>query len=219
MPNSPEPRRYGPIAEQVLRKGVRSPKILRALTRVARNRFVPPAQRERCAEDRALPIGLNQTISQPFIVAVMSLELRLTGRERVLEIGTGSGYQTAILAELAAEIFTIERHALLSLRARSILDRTARVPIHYKIGDGSLGWPEQAPFARILVTAATPGFPEELFHQLDEGGILVAPIGDDHDQQITVVRKVEGRAASRQVLACRFVPLIGAAGFPDESLD
>jgi protein-L-isoaspartate(D-aspartate) O-methyltransferase len=216
MPNRPERRPDATLSEQMRRKGIRDARILRAFDRVNRYRFVPPTERIRGGEDRALPIGLNQTISQPFIVAVMTLELALTGTEKVLEIGTGSGYQTAILSELADEVFTVERHALLSLRARGILDGIGRTNIRYHIGDGSLGWPEHAPFDRILVTAAAPRFPEPLFAQLREGGILVAPLGDEEDQQITVIRKQSGQPVARRVLACRFVPLIGAAGYPDE---
>jgi protein-L-isoaspartate(D-aspartate) O-methyltransferase len=216
MLNLPEPRSLGAIAEQVRRKGIRDPRILRTLTRIDRERFLPPKQRPHYSEDRALPIGLNQTISQPFIVAVMTLELSLTGIEKVLEIGTGSGYQTAVLSDLADQIHTVERHRLLSLRARGVLDGLGIGNVRYRIGDGSLGWPESAPFDRILVTAAIPRFPELLFEQLDEGGILVAPIGDDSEQQITVVRKVNGRPAVRKVLPCRFVRLIGVSGWSQD---
>ena len=161
-----------------------------------------------------MEIGLDQTISQPFIVAVMTLELALTGRERVLEIGTGSGYQSAVLAHLAAEVFTVERFGELSLRARGILDGLSLTNIRYRIGDGTLGWPEEAPFDRIIVTAAAPEMPRSLFDQLAEGGLLVAPIGDDEMQQMTVVRKENGRAKAREVLSCRFVKLIGEEGWP-----
>jgi protein-L-isoaspartate(D-aspartate) O-methyltransferase len=199
--------------EQVRRHGIRDPGVLRALGRVARARFVPPDAREYAAEDRALPIGLGQTISQPFIVAVMTLELALTGTERVLEIGTGSGYQTAILADLAAEVYSVERLRTLSLRARGLLDGIRLTNVHYRIGDGSLGWAEHAPFERILVTAAAPALPAPLFEQLAEGGLLVAPLGDGDDQQITVVRKQNGRGSRRSVLPCRFVKLIGEKGW------
>jgi protein-L-isoaspartate(D-aspartate) O-methyltransferase len=163
-----------------------------------------------------VPIGLDQTISQPFIVAVMTLELALTGTERVLEIGTGSGYQTAVLSELAAEVFTIERHPTLSLRARGILDGLGRTNIRYRIGDGSLGWPDQAPFDRILIAAAAPDLPATLFDQLAEGGLLVVPLGDEEAQDLTVVRKHDGRPVRRAIMPCRFVKLIGAEGWAGE---
>ena len=149
------------------------------------------------------------------MVAAMTLELSLSGREKVLEIGTGSGYQSAVLAYLAAEVFTIERFAELSLRARGILDGLGLTNLHYKIGDGTLGWPEQAPFDRVLVTAAAPAMPRTLFEQLAEGGLLVVPIGNDDLQQLTIIRKTKGKPASRRVMSCRFVKLIGKEGWRD----
>src|SRR5215218_4793515 len=196
MPNpSPNPHDSRPgaaIARQVKKRGIRDPRILDAFARISRARFLPPLERGHAHDDRAVPIGLEQTISQPFIVAVMTRELAMRGDERVLEIGTGSGYQTAVLSELAAEVYTVERLRTLSLRARSILDGMGRTNIRYRIGDGTLGWPEEAPFDRIIVTAGAPGFPQALFDQLREGGILVAPLGDDAGQQLTVVRKQDG---------------------------
>jgi protein-L-isoaspartate(D-aspartate) O-methyltransferase len=158
-------------------------------------------------------IGCDQTISQPFMVAVMTVELALTGTELVLEVGTGSGYQTAILARLACEVYTVERHATLSLRARSILDGLGFENIHYRVGDGTLGWPEAAPFDRALITAAAPHVPRPIFDQLAEGGLLVLPLGDEESQRLTVVRKVKGRQVVREGLVCRFVPLIGREGW------
>ncbi len=204
------------IARQVRDKGIRDRKVLDALTRVPRARFLPPEKRGLAHEDRAVEIGLNQTISQPFMVAVMTRELALTGQERVLEIGTGSGYQAAVLSHLAAEVLTIERLAELSLRARGILDGLGLANLRYRIGDGTLGWPEEAPFDRILVTAGAPEMPPSLFDQLAEGGILVAPLGDDRLQQLTVIRKVKGRPISRSVLSCHFVKLIGKQGHPED---
>jgi protein-L-isoaspartate(D-aspartate) O-methyltransferase len=170
------------IARQVREKGIRDPRVLEALERVPRDRFIPPQTRDLARADQAVEIGLDQTISQPFMVAAMTLELSLAGSERVLEIGTGSGYQTAVLALMAHEVLTIERFSELSLRARGILDGLAFTNIHYRIGDGSLGWPDEAPFDRILVTAAAPRMPRTLFEQLTEGGLMVAPIGDDELQ-------------------------------------
>src|SRR4051794_13025511 len=162
MPNpSRNPRDSRPgaaIARQVQKRGIRDPRILDAFARISRARFLPPLERPHAHDDRAVPIGLEQTISQPFIVAVMTHELALCGSERVLEIGTGSGYQTALLSELAGQVYTVERLATLSLRARSILDGLGRTNIRFKIGDGTLGWPEEAPFDRVIVTAAAPGF-------------------------------------------------------------
>ena len=162
-----------------------------------------------------MPIGLEQTISQPYVVAVMTQELALRGPERVLEIGTGSGYQTAVLSFLAAEVFTIERLTTLSLRARSILDGLCRTNIHYRIGDGTLGWPEEAPFDRILVTAGAPGFPATLFEQLAEKGILIAPLGEEDAQELILIRKVHGFPIQRALMPCRFVKLIGAEGWSE----
>ena len=204
------------IVRQVSEKGIRDPRVLDAMARVPRARFVPPETRGLATEDPAGDIGLDQTISQPFMVAVMTLELALTGTERVLEIGTGSGYQTALLAHLAREVFTVERFTELSLRARGILDGLGLSNLRYRIGDGTLGWPEEAPFDRIIVTAAAPSLPPALFEQLAEGGRIVAPLGDDELQQITVVRKVEGQPMSREVLSCRFVKLIGEEGWSED---
>lgn len=216
MPRPPDSSSTDSIARQMRDKGIRDPRVLAALEHVPRVRFLPPGEREYALDDRALPIECDQTISQPYIVAVMTEELELAGAERVLEVGTGSGYQTAILSELAAEVFTIERHALLSLRARSLLDGLGRTNIHFRIGDGSLGWPAQDPFDRIIVTAAAPVLPPPLFAQLGEGGVLIVPLGDEEQQQLTVVRKQEGRPAAREVLPCRFVRLVGRAGWREE---
>ncbi|WP_435010534.1 protein-L-isoaspartate(D-aspartate) O-methyltransferase [Tundrisphaera lichenicola] len=213
---SPRDSSAASIVRQVRAKGIRDRRVLEALGKVPRPRFVPPDTRKLACEDRAVEIGLDQTISQPFMVAVMTLELGLTGSESVLEIGTGSGYQTAVLAHLAREVFTVERHGELSLRARGVLDGLGLENIHYRIGDGTLGWTEMAPFDRILITAGAPELPTSLFQQLNEGGILVAPLGDDRLQQLTVVRKIGGIAKLRTVLPCHFVKLIGQEGWGEE---
>jgi protein-L-isoaspartate(D-aspartate) O-methyltransferase len=213
MPCPPEPPPGAVIARQLQARGIKDRKLLRAIGRLARERFLPPDGRDLADADRALPIGLEQTISQPYMVAVMTQELALTGPERVLEIGTGSGYQAAILAQLAAEVYTIERHATLSLRARGLLDGLGFENVRYRIGDGTLGWPEAAPFDRVLVTAGAPAFPATLFAQLAEGGRLVAPIGPEEDQDLTVIDKRSGRAIERSVMSCRFVKLIGREGW------
>lgn len=213
-PSDPDPG--AAIARQVRERGVSDPRVLAALSRLSRARFIPPEDRRFAEEDRAVPIGLDQTISQPLMVAVMTVELALTGVERVLEIGTGSGYQTALLSDLAAEVYTIERHAILSLRARALLDGLGRTNVHYKIGDGTLGWPEEAPFDRVLVTAGAPSLPAPLFAQLAEGGILIAPLGPPESQELMQIRKQEGKSCARALMTCRFVKLIGAEGWEEE---
>jgi protein-L-isoaspartate(D-aspartate) O-methyltransferase len=204
------------IARQVRARGIKDPRVLDALSRVPRERFLPPDVREQALADRAVPIGFEQTISQPFMVGVMTLELALTGVERVLEVGTGSGYQTAILSYLAAEVFTVERLATLSLRARGILDGLGLDNVRFRTGDGSLGWPEAAPFDRIMITAGAPVLPPTLFSQLAEDGLLVVPLGPEEQQQLTVVRKQSGHAVVREVLPCRFVKLVGEEGWEDD---
>jgi len=216
MPRRPERTPGAAIARQVRAHGVKDPRVLDALSRLPRERFLPPDVRSHALADRAVPIGFDQTISQPFIAAVMTLELALTGIERVLEIGTGSGYQTALLSLLAAEVYTIERHPTLSLRARGILDGLGITNVRYQVGDGTLGWPDESLFDRILVTAAAPALPPPLFAQLAEGGIVVAPLGTAEAQDIMTVRKEGGVAVFRQVLACRFVKLIGDQAWDEE---
>jgi protein-L-isoaspartate(D-aspartate) O-methyltransferase len=213
LSNPPDPAPGDAIVRQVRGHGFDDPRVLSAMARLSRARFMPPEERVSAHDDRAVPIGLDQTISQPYMVAVMSAELALSGAERVLEIGTGSGYQTAVLSLLAAEVFTVERLATLSLRARSILDGLGLTNIRFRIGDGSLGWPEEAPFDRILVTAGMPGFPSALFEQLSEGGRLVAPLGDEAEQDLTLILKRDGRPEHRRLLPCRFVKLIGEEGW------
>lgn len=181
--------------------------------RISRARFLPTNEQDQAHEDKAIGIGCDQTISQPFIVAVMSIELALTGTERVLEVGTGSGYQTAILAQLANDVFTVERHRMLSLRSRGILDGLGFTNISFRIGDGTLGWPEAAPFDRAIITAAAPIVPISIFKQLREGGHMVLPLGDAETQHLTVVRKREGKMVTQTGIACRFVPLIGEQGW------
>lgn len=201
------------IARLVRDRGITDAKVLRAIAKFPRERFMPPETRAEATLDRAVAIGLGQTISQPYIIGVMTAELGLSGVERVLEVGTGSGYQAAILSVLAREVYTIERHATLSLRARGVLDGLGVTNVRYAIGDGSLGLPEFAPYDRIVVTAGCPTVPPALVEQLAEGGILVAPVGDEEGQQITVLTKFGGRVESRELLACRFVKLVGEAGW------
>lgn len=210
------PRSPGNELIRLLRaQGITNEAVLDVMRAMPRARFIPPEARHLAGADRAVSIGLEQTISQPYMVARMTEELRLSGGERVLEIGTGSGYQAAILARLAREVFTIERHPLLSLRARGTLDGLGIANVHFRTGDGTLGWPELAPFDRILVTAAAPTLPEALFRQLAEGGLMVAPIGGSDAQHLMIVRKHAGRPETIESIPCRFVKLIGEEGWPE----
>ena len=184
------------------------------ISSLLREPFVPPESRSRARQDRAISIGFDQTISQPFMVAIMTRELGLTGVERVLEIGTGSGYQAAVLSRLAAEVFTIERIPTLSLRA-AVLDGLGIDNVRFMVGDGTLGWPGEAPFDRIIVTAASPHTPRRLFSQLVRGGRLVAPIGTVREQLLEVLTKVNGHFQLKPILACRFVKLIGVEGWKE----
>jgi protein-L-isoaspartate(D-aspartate) O-methyltransferase len=198
------------IEHQLRGRGLRNERVLAAISRVPRERFVPAAISDSAYADCALPIDCSQTISQPIIVAMMTDALQLSGGEKVLEIGTGSGYQTAILAELAAEVFSIERHAELSRQAGERLSSLGYQNVSLRVGDGSLGWPEEAPFDRIIITAGADECPPRLWEQLREGGVLVGPFGPLADQALYEIHKVAGQAQSRFLTACRFVPLVSA---------
>lgn len=202
------------LDEQLVRRGITSRRVLEAMGRVPRERFVPPELTQEAYADRALAIDCDQTISQPYIVALMTEALQLSGTETVLEVGTGSGYQTAILAELAREVVTIERHAELSAQSGKLLDELGYQNILRIVGDGSLGWPPRAPYDRIMVTAAAGRYPSALFEQLAEGGTLVIPLGDRHSQVLQAIRKRAGQPQAIHLSACRFVPLISAADEP-----
>lgn len=195
---------------QLRRRGIRDERVLAAIERVPREKFVPPELACEAYADCALPIDCRQTISQPVIVAMMTEALSLSGRERVLEVGTGSGYQTAILAELAGEVFSIERHAELSRQAGRRLADLAYENVQLQIGDGSLGWAEEAPFDRIIVTAAAERCPPALWEQLAEGGVLVGPFGPSAEQSLWELHKIGGQAQSRVLTSCRFVPLVSS---------
>jgi protein-L-isoaspartate(D-aspartate) O-methyltransferase len=198
------------IEHQLRGRGVRNERVLAAISRVPREQFVPAPISDSAYADCALPIDCSQTISQPIIVAMMTAALQLSGGEKVLEIGTGSGYQTAILAELAAEVFSIERHAELSRQAGERLSSLGYQNVSLRVGDGSLGWPEEAPFDRIIITAGSDECPPRLWEQLREGGVLVGPFGPLADQALYEIHKVAGQAQSRFLTACRFVPLVSA---------
>ena len=188
---------------------ITDPRVLDAIERVPRHRFVPEHLQQYAYDDRPLPIGLGQTISQPYIVALMTQSLDLTPETKVLEIGTGSGYQTAILAELAGQVYTVEVHPELQERARRILDELGYTNIHYRIGDGWEGWPEEAPFDAIIVTAAADEWPQALINQLAEGGRMVLPIGKKGwSQTLWLVTKLDGHLIKESLGPVRFVPLI-----------
>lgn len=198
------------VADQIRARGVRDSRVLRALERVPRERFLPDAQRAEAYEDRPVPIGFRQTISQPYIVAYMTEALQIESSHRVLEIGTGCGYQTAVLAELAGEVYSVELIGVLAERARRTLDGLGYANVRVRAGDGHAGWPEHAPFDRILVAAAPPSIPPALIDQLVDDGILVIPVGVD-DQELRVLRKQGGRVELLSTLPVRFVPMVGGA--------
>jgi protein-L-isoaspartate(D-aspartate) O-methyltransferase len=179
------------------------------MRRVPRHLFVEVPLRDRAHGDHPLPIGEEQTISQPYIVGFMTQLLELRGQEKVLEVGTGSGYQTAVLAELARRVCTIERLPRLAERARALLEQLGHDNVWVRVGSGTLGWPDEAPFDRILVTAGGPSIPPPLFQQLGEGGRMVVPVGDVANQTLTVVEKVHGEMKTRLCGDCKFVKLVG----------
>jgi protein-L-isoaspartate(D-aspartate) O-methyltransferase len=198
------------VADQIAARGVRDPLVLQAMSEVPRHLFVPASLIDQAYRDYPLPIGEGQTISQPYIVALMTECLALKGGERVLEVGTGSGYQAAVLARIAARVDTIEINGALARQAAATLERLGLGNVRVRAGDGFFGWPEDAPFDAIVVTAAAPEVPPALFAQLAEGGRLVIPIGDVQTyQQLTVVTKMNGQPRIERVLDVRFVPMTG----------
>ncbi len=190
--------------------------VLAAMAEIPRELFVPPAQRPSAYDDRALPIGYDQTISQPYMVALMTEALRTEPQHRVLEVGTGSGYQTAILAKLAKHVYTVERIEALSGRAQCQLGELGFNNVSYRVGDGSLGWPDHCPYDRILVTAGAPSVPQLLVEQLNDGGLLVIPVGGMDEQILTTVQRIGQRTTEKPSIACRFVKLIGQAAWQAE---
>ena len=198
---------------QLRRRGIRDERVLEAMARVPRDRFVPDSLSAHAYEDGALPIGNDQTISQPFVVATICALLGLHGSERVLDVGTGSGYQAAVLSELAAEVVTIERIPELADRARTTLADLGYGNVEVTVGDGSLGVPERAPFDAVAVAAAAPTIPPALFDQLAEGGRLVVPRGSRFGQELVLVTRTPNGPTERTSIPCRFVPLVGDEGF------
>lgn len=205
------------VEQQIVARGLDEPRLIDALNRVPRHLFVDEGLRGHAYADGSLPIGHKQTISQPYMVAAMTAALELQGQERVLEIGTGSGYQTAILALLAKRVYSIERIAPLAARARKVLDQLQISNVNIKIADGTLGWKDQAPFAGILVAAGAPEVPQEYLLQLAVGGKLVLPVGGYNQQHLLRITRLEDDQFKREeLMGCRFVPLIGAAGWSEE---
>ncbi len=204
------------VERQLRRRGISDERVLAAMEDVPRHEFVPEPQRARAYADSALPIGEGQTISQPWIVAAISQALELSGSERVLEVGSGSGYSAAVLSRLAAEVIGIERHESLAAEARRALDRIGAENVELLVGDGSRGMSGRAPFEAIAVHATAPAPPRTLLGQLSDGGRLVVPIATDRADLLTVFRRRGDELRSEEIGPCRFVPLIGEEGFePD----
>ena len=201
------------VQEQLIPRGIKNQKVLDAFYKIERHKFIPEELRTSAYADFPVPIGEGQTISQPYIVALMTECLDLNGQEKVLEIGTGSGYQAAILAELVKEVYTIERFKNLAKGAESILHDLGYTNIKIQLGDGTLGWKEVAPFDRIIITAASPRIPLPLIAQLKESGKLILPLGESFSQVLTVVEKKKGKVESIEVCGCVFVPLVGKYGW------
>jgi len=201
------------VDTQLVPRGIADEGVLDAMREVPRHLFVGPGMEDSAYGDHALPIGEGQTISQPFMVALMTQELRLTGTEKVLEIGTGSGYQTAVLARLADRVFSVERIGSLAARARETLDGLGVANVAIRAADGTIGWNEYEPFDRIIVTAGAPDVPPSLLEQLADPGVLVIPVGTQGFQELQVIEKTDGAIATRTAGGCVFVPLLGREGW------
>jgi len=208
-------QRQNMVREQLRARGIQDGRVLAAMAQVPRHEFVDQEYRDQAYDDHPLPIGEGQTLSQPYIVAIMLEVLSLTGSETVLEIGTGSGYEAALLGKLASRVYSMERHGSLASAAEKILGRLGFHNVTVVVGDGSEGLPDHAPFDGIVVSAAAPRIPKALFDQLGEGGRLVVPVGPAYAQELQLVRKQDGRALVVNLEGCRFVPLIGGQGYPE----
>jgi protein-L-isoaspartate(D-aspartate) O-methyltransferase len=196
------------VETQLRARGIRDERLLSAMAEIPRHQFVEPRYRDQAYEDHPLPIGAGQTVSQPYIVALMLELLQLELSSKVLEIGTGSGYQTALLAKLAAHVYSVERHPQLAQAAQQMLSHLNLTNVTIMVGDGSQGLPEHAPFDAIVVSAAAPQIPPPLFAQLSEGGRMVIPVGPPEVQELQLIRKQEGKPLITMLEGCRFVPLI-----------
>lgn len=203
------------VETQIVERGIRDKRVIEAMKKIPRHLFVPEEIVDDAYDDRALPIGYGQTISQPYIVALMTELLELKGEEKVLEIGTGSGYQAAVLAELAKEVHTIERVEILAQKAKERLEKLGYKNVKVYIKDGTEGLSEEAPFDRIIITAAAPDIPLPLQEQLKEGGIIVAPVGDRFSQYMLKGIKKEGKLERQYLIPVAFVPLVGKYGWQE----
>jgi len=203
------------VDQQLVERDIRDERVLRAMRQVPRHRFVPPELQSAAYQDHPLPIGYGQTISQPYIVAYMTQLLDLTPDDRVLEIGTGSGYQAGVLSRLARQVYTVERIPELSERARRVLDELGYTNIEFRVGDGGYGWPEEAPFDAIIVTAAAPETPAPLVAQLAEGAHLVIPIGPTGYQDLLRLTRHGEHIRTERLSPVAFVPLVGEHGYPE----
>jgi protein-L-isoaspartate(D-aspartate) O-methyltransferase len=203
------------VQEQIVARGIDDPRVIGALRKIPRHLFVDPGIVNRAYHDSALPIGEKQTLSQPYMAAYMTAALRLTGAEKVLEIGTGSGYQTALLAELSFNVFSVEKLRVLSRKARKLLDHLGYQNIALHVGDGTIGWSEHAPYDAILVAAAAPLPPKPLLEQLAVAGRLVMPVGDEQAQALLRVTRTPTGFKKEQLGECKFVKLLGKYGWPD----
>jgi len=203
------------VKNQLIPRGIKDPRVLDAMGRVPRDRFVEEALVNEAYNDHPLPIGHNQTISQPYIVALMTEALKLTGEEMTLEIGTGSGYQTAILAELSKWVCTIERVRPLMVKARTVLAELGYNNILFKAFDGTLGWKEYEPYDAIIVTAGAPKIPQPLLDQLADGGRLIIPVGNRFSQELIKATRKKGNIIQKNLGGCRFVDLVGVHGWKE----
>ena len=204
------------VKEQLIKRGINDERVLMAIGSVPRHIFLDQAFWPRAYGDHPLPIGHNQTISQPYIVALMCQELKLEEGKKILEIGTGSGYQSAVLAVMGYSVYTIERYEELSVRAEDIIKRLEITGVHFKIGDGSIGWEKESPFDGIIVTAGAPAVPEDLMEQVITGGKIIIPVGDRFSQRMQIIEKGEKIIEKRDICGCTFVPLVGKQGWDYE---
>jgi protein-L-isoaspartate(D-aspartate) O-methyltransferase len=204
------------VEDQIIARGIQDLRVIAAVKKVPRHLFVEEALQSQAYSDHPLPIGEKQTISQPYMVALMTEALLLTGRDKVLEIGAGSGYQTCILAEIALKVFSIERIRSLAIQVRKLVYELGYLNVEIKFSDGTLGWMDESPFDAIMVTAGSPGIPQPLVDQLAVGGRLVIPVGDPTDQELMRVTRTEGGIKKENLGGCRFVRLIGQHGWDEE---
>jgi len=208
--------RLNMVDVQLAHRGIKDKRVLDTIIKVPRHLFVPSEIVSVAYADQPLSIGESQTISQPYMVALMSECLRLSGGEKILELGTGSGYQTAILAELGSFVYTIEKINTLSIGAQRTLEHLGYENIKFKVGDGTVGWAKNAPYDRIIVTAGAPKISKVLIDQLSEGGRMVIPVGNSFSQELVVVSKINRKIKTENICGCMFVPLIGEYGWNNE---